>query len=99
MSPGTFQKLVETVGIPDAVLFAGDFVDNPHRASEWFDRQNEERPVFFPGLQGTCRSMVCPKCGGDIRASQSLGIPTNIEGFSGIRSGLGASRRDSIPIG
>ncbi len=57
MSPGTFQKLVETVGIPDAVLFAGDFVDNPHRASEWFDRRNEERPAFFPSLQGTFRTL------------------------------------------
>lgn len=53
MSAGTFQRLVETVGIPDAVLFAGDFVDNPHRASEWFDRDNEGRPAFFPSLQGT----------------------------------------------
>lgn len=57
MSPGTFQKLVETVGQPDAVLFAGDFVDTPHRASEWFDRQNESRPAFFPSLQGTFREL------------------------------------------
>ncbi len=57
MSAGTFQKLVETVGIPDAVLFAGDLVDNPHRASEWFDRQNEGRPAFFPSMQGTFRDL------------------------------------------
>lgn len=68
MSPANFQKVIETVGIVDAVFFAGDFVDNPNRASEWFDRYNpgwlgnpgEEggraypstRPSFFPALQG-----------------------------------------------
>jgi hypothetical protein len=38
MSPANFQKVVETVGTVDAVFFAGDFVDEPMRASEWFDR-------------------------------------------------------------
>lgn len=68
MSPGTFQKLVETVGIPDAVLFAGDFVDNPHRASEWFDRQNEGRPAFFPSMQGTFGELFPdhPYTGGEV---------------------------------
>ncbi len=42
MSPANFQKLLETVGIVDVVFFAGDMVDNPHRASEWFDRYNPE---------------------------------------------------------
>jgi hypothetical protein len=52
MSPATFQKLEETVGIIDYVLFPGDFVSTPHRASEWFDRGNEGAPAFFPSLQG-----------------------------------------------
>ncbi|WP_448540238.1 metallophosphoesterase [Roseiflexus sp.] len=38
MSPANFQKVIETVGRVDAVFFAGDFVDEPSRASEWFDR-------------------------------------------------------------
>lgn len=38
MTPANFQKVVETVGKVDAVFFAGDLVDEPMRASEWFDR-------------------------------------------------------------
>jgi hypothetical protein len=52
MSPATFQKLEETIGVVDYVFFAGDLVGFPHRASEWFDRDNEGRPAFFPSLQG-----------------------------------------------
>lgn len=47
-----YQKVVETVGIPDAVLFAGDFVNVPDRASEWFDQAKDNAPGFFPALQG-----------------------------------------------
>jgi hypothetical protein len=52
MAPANFEKVVETVGRVDAVLFAGDFVDTPNRASEWFDRNDESRPAFFPSIQG-----------------------------------------------
>ena len=47
-----YQKVVETVGTPDAVLFAGDFVNVPDRASEWFDQAKDNAPGFFPALQG-----------------------------------------------
>ena len=47
-----YQKVVETVGTPDAVLFAGDFVNVPDRASEWFDQAKNDSPGFFPSLQG-----------------------------------------------
>ena len=47
-----YQKVVETVGIPDAVFFAGDFVNVPDRASEWFDQAKDSAPAFFPALQG-----------------------------------------------
>ncbi|MCF2949116.1 fibronectin type III domain-containing protein [Paraglaciecola aquimarina] len=47
-----YQKVVETVGTPDAVLFAGDFVNVPDRASEWFDQAKSNAPGFFPALQG-----------------------------------------------
>lgn len=73
MSPANFQKVIETVGPVDAVLFAGDLVDNPHRASEWFDRYDPEwmtgdpnperpafpaaRPAFFPSLQGNYQNV------------------------------------------
>jgi hypothetical protein len=52
MSPATFQKVEETLGTVDLVLFAGDFVNTPHRASEWFDGQTLNTPPFFPSLQG-----------------------------------------------
>ncbi|MCU0493147.1 MAG: metallophosphoesterase [Chloroflexaceae bacterium] len=68
MSPANFQKVMETVGQVDAVFLAGDFVDTPHRASEWFDRYDatwlntptqmgrpafpNTRPAFFPAFQG-----------------------------------------------
>jgi hypothetical protein len=52
MSAANYQKVKETAGQLDAILFAGDFVDHPNRASEWFDRTNAKRPAFYPALQG-----------------------------------------------
>ena len=68
MSPANFEKVVETVGMVDAVFFAGDFVDTPNRASEWFDRDNQGRPAFFPALQGRFRELFPehPYRGGEI---------------------------------
>ncbi|MBS61527.1 metallophosphoesterase [Salinisphaera sp.] len=51
-APANYQKVVETVGVPDAVFFAGDLVNVPDRASEWFDNASENAPSFFPSLQG-----------------------------------------------
>ena len=61
MAAANFQKVTETVGGPvDAVLFPGDFVSQPNRASEWFDRVGgtgnanfQGNPSFFQSLQGT----------------------------------------------
>ncbi|MBO3458154.1 metallophosphoesterase family protein [Aetokthonos hydrillicola Thurmond2011] len=50
MVAANLQKVVETVGQVDAVLFAGDLVNTPDRASEWFDDQRGG--AFFPCLQG-----------------------------------------------
>jgi hypothetical protein len=36
--PAAMQKAEELFGRMDAVLFAGDYVDTPRQASEWFDR-------------------------------------------------------------
>nr|WP_041933885.1 metallophosphoesterase family protein [Gloeothece verrucosa] len=44
------QKVVETIGRVDAVFFAGDLVNIPDRASEWFD--DSRGGAFFPCLQG-----------------------------------------------
>lgn len=68
MSPANYQKVEELMGPLDGIMIAGDFVDNPHRASEWFDRHDtawlsnagggatprfpNTRPPFFPSIQG-----------------------------------------------
>lgn len=68
MSPANFQKVVETVGDVDGVLFSGDLVDTPNRASEWFDRDNQTRPAFYPAMQGRFRQLFPsdPYTGGEI---------------------------------
>lgn len=49
MTAANLQKVAETADI-DAVFIAGDLVDFPDRASEWFD--DNRGGAFFPGLQG-----------------------------------------------
>lgn len=67
--PAAMQKVEQLFGPLEAVLFAGDYVDNPRQASEWFDRFDpawrntpgspgtrpfpSTRPAFFPSMQGT----------------------------------------------
>jgi len=54
MTPANLQKVVETVGEGDtginAIFMAGDLVNIPDRASEWFD--DNRGGAFFPSLQG-----------------------------------------------
>lgn len=50
MAAANLQKVVETVGQVDGVFFAGDLVNVPDRASEWFD--DRQGGAFFPVLQG-----------------------------------------------
>ncbi|QXE22655.1 metallophosphoesterase [Richelia sinica FACHB-800] len=50
MTAANLQKVVETVGRVDGVYFAGDLVNIPDRASEWFD--DNRGNAFFPSLQG-----------------------------------------------
>ena len=50
MTAANLQKVAETVGKVDAVFFAGDLVNVPDRASEWFD--DNRGTAFFPCLQG-----------------------------------------------
>jgi len=50
MTSANLQKVVETVGQVDAVFFAGDLINVPDRASEWFD--DNRGNAFFPSLQG-----------------------------------------------
>ncbi|MBE9063520.1 metallophosphoesterase [cf. Phormidesmis sp. LEGE 11477] len=50
MVPANLQKVAGTVGRVDGVFFAGDLVNVPNRASEWFD--SAKGLALFPGLQG-----------------------------------------------
>jgi hypothetical protein len=50
MVAANLQKVAETIGRVDAVLFAGDLITTPDRASDWFD--DNRGGAFFPCLQG-----------------------------------------------
>ncbi len=56
MVAANLQKAFETIGRVDAVFLAGDLVNVPDRASEWFD-DNRGR-AFFPCLQGRAHASV-----------------------------------------
>jgi hypothetical protein len=60
MTSANLQKVVETIGLPDAVFHAGDLVNVADRASEWFD--DSRGGAFFPSLQG-CASYSLEKNG------------------------------------
>lgn len=53
MIAANLQKLTEVIGRVDAVFFAGDLVNVPDRASEWFD--DNRGHAFFPCLQGKAK--------------------------------------------
>ncbi|MGB3511299.1 MAG: metallophosphoesterase [Microcoleaceae cyanobacterium] len=50
MTSANLQKVTETIDKVDAVFFAGDLINVPDRASEWFD--DNRGNAFFPNLQG-----------------------------------------------
>lgn len=50
MTAANLQKVEETIPEIDAVFHAGDLVNTPDRASEWFD--DNRGGAFFPALQG-----------------------------------------------
>ncbi|NER19189.1 MAG: metallophosphoesterase [Symploca sp. SIO1C2] len=50
MTTANLQKVAETIGQVDAVFLAGDLVNIPDRASEWFD--DNRGGAFFPAFQG-----------------------------------------------
>ncbi len=50
MTAANLQKVEETMGQIDGVFLAGDLVNIPDRASEWFD--DARGGAFFPCLQG-----------------------------------------------
>jgi hypothetical protein len=56
MVAANLQKVRETFNRIDAVFFAGDLVNIPDRASEWFD--DNRGNAFFPCLQGHAKYVM-----------------------------------------
>lgn len=56
MVAANLQKVVETIGRVDGVFFAGDLVNVPDRASEWFD--DDRGNAFFPAFQGRTQAQL-----------------------------------------
>lgn len=50
MTAANLQKVVETIDNIDGIFLAGDLINIPDRASEWFD--DNRGGAFFPLLQG-----------------------------------------------
>ena len=53
MTAANLQKVAKTIDRIDAVFVAGDLVNIPDRASEWFD--DSRGGAFFPALQGKAK--------------------------------------------
>ncbi|MEB3217243.1 MAG: metallophosphoesterase, partial [Nostocales cyanobacterium 94392] len=104
MVAANLQKVVETIGRVDAVWFAGDLVNVPDRASEWFD--DNRGNAFFPCLQGyasyrmTYDDMKITYTGGEIIQHAPL-FPCignhEVMGRYGRKGSLNAEIFDSIP--
>jgi len=57
MTPANLAKVAETVGVHlDGVLMAGDMVNVPDRASEWFD--STAGPAFFAAMTGRAATTI-----------------------------------------
>jgi len=55
MASANYERVFETQAPIDGIFFAGDLVNVPNRASEWFDNGALNLPPFFAALQGTMR--------------------------------------------
>jgi hypothetical protein len=55
-TPANLQIAAATIGDIDAVFMAGDLVNQPDRASEWFD--DTRGSAFFPALQGNANRVA-----------------------------------------
>ncbi|MGB3651220.1 MAG: fibronectin type III domain-containing protein, partial [Rivularia sp. (in: cyanobacteria)] len=56
MTAANLQKAKETAGDIDAVFMAGDLINIPDRASEWFD--DNRGGAFFPAFQGRANYQI-----------------------------------------
>ncbi len=75
MVAANLQKVKETFERIDAVFFAGDLVNIPDRASEWFD--DNRGNAFFPCLQGKANYVM--EYGG-VETTYTGGVETTYKG-------------------
>jgi len=104
MTAANLQKVAATIGRVDAVFLAGDLVNIPDRASEWFDDLRGR--AFFPGLQGLAFSELerngikTVYNGGELIQHAPL-FPTignhEVMGRFSMNSSLSAQFNDSFP--
>jgi len=100
MTAANLQKVVETVGRVDGVFFAGDLINIPDRASEWFD--DNRGGAFFPCLQGRAKYEIAKTVykGGAIAQNAPI-FPAignhEVMGRYGSGSSLGEEFDNSIP--
>ncbi|MBW4654782.1 MAG: metallophosphoesterase [Kaiparowitsia implicata GSE-PSE-MK54-09C] len=105
MTAANLQKVQETVGQVDAVWLAGDLVNIPDRASEWFD--HNQGNAFFPCLQGHAaytleREGIAPRTYQGAALIQSAPLFTaignhEVMGRMGLSDGLNDEFNDAIP--
>ncbi|MEQ9672097.1 metallophosphoesterase family protein [Coleofasciculus sp. G2-EDA-02] len=104
MTAANLQKVAETVGNVDAVFLAGDLVNIPDRASEWFD--DNRGGAFFPALQGHAdykleyNNITTRYTGGELIQHAPLFPATGnheVMGRFSTDSGLNAQFNDPIP--
>ena len=88
-TPTNLEVAAATVGALDAVVFAGDLVNIPDRASEWFD--DTRGSAFFPVLQGAAARV---DRGGHLGVGAA--IIQNVPIFPAIGNHEVQGRRDSM---
>lgn len=100
-TPANLQLAADTIGDVDAVFLAGDLVNIPDRASEWFD--DTRGSAFFPVLQGNggrASTGGVTYAGGEIVQNAPLFPAVGNHEVQGRRAGataLGASYNAPVP--
>ncbi|MEX5631773.1 metallophosphoesterase family protein [Parafrankia sp. FMc2] len=100
-TPANLQMALATIGRMDAVFVAGDLVNVPDRASEWFD--DTRGSAFFPVLQGNGGrngTNGVPYVGGEIIQNTPLFPAIGNHEVQGRRAGattLGGSFNAPVP--
>jgi hypothetical protein len=104
MTAANLQKAKETVGDIDAVFMAGDLINIPDRASEWFD--DNRGGAFFPALQGRANYVIdkdgvnTTYTGGEILQEAPIFTAMGnheVMGRRGKSDDLGGEYNDAIP--